>query len=250
MIKSARQGKTSYRIRYRPLSNNGRDTLLVNGYGVELSLKKTDYIVIDDRDEESQSQGQKPKSSDAAGAADDDKTELKPLSKSEVAQLGLKSASFILQQPEPFKALFEVTQDFPLHSSRIVAHKSSGKILKELEDDRTMKIPMGYNGFWINGIQLDARQIDAHALLHHLRRERRLVNQLKDFGFSGLEAVKLLTQTAIAKSTSTSGPQRYDFRDSIEGGNVILWMNDLENDRRYEGWPSSLASVRRCGLSI
>lgn len=243
LIKSARQGKTSYRIRYRPLSNNGRDTLLVNGYGVELSLKKTDYIVIDDRDEESQSQGQKPKSSDAAGAADDDKTELKPLSKSEVAQLGLKSASFILQQPEPFKALFEVTQDFPLHSSRIVAHKSSGKILKELEDDRTMKIPMGYNGFWINGIQLDARQIDAHALLHHLRRERRLVNQLKDFGFSGLEAVKLLTQTAIAKSTSTSGPQRYDFRDSIEGGNVILWMNDLENDRRYEGWPSSLASL-------
>jgi UDP-glucose:glycoprotein glucosyltransferase len=37
--------------------------------------------------------------------------------------------------------------------------------------------------------------------------------------------------------------QRFDWRDSIEGGNVIIWMNDIEKDKRYADWPTSLQAV-------
>jgi UDP-glucose:glycoprotein glucosyltransferase len=47
-------GKVRYILRYRPsVSSISKDTpLFVSGYGVELMLKRTDYIVIDDRDVE------------------------------------------------------------------------------------------------------------------------------------------------------------------------------------------------------
>lgn len=206
-------------------------------------MKRTDYIVIDDRDQDSQASKKQAEVSDPAKVDEQERTELRPLSKSELAQLGLRTASFVLDHPEPFASLLNVTQDFPAYSSKIVDHEISEVVLKQLRDDRTMRLPMGYNVFWMNGVQLDARQIDAHALLHHLRRERRLISQLKEFGLSGPEAIKVLAQTSIAKSKTVSGPQRYDFRDESEGGKVVIWMNNLQKDTRYQAWPSDLSAV-------
>jgi len=55
--KLADEGKVRYILRYRPAvssfsSGNQKKPLFVSGYGVELMLKRTDYIVIDDRDVE------------------------------------------------------------------------------------------------------------------------------------------------------------------------------------------------------
>src|SRR2546421_9590855 len=47
--RTAREGQVSYRVRYKPSSAGPNPPLVVNGYGVELALKRTDYIVIDDR---------------------------------------------------------------------------------------------------------------------------------------------------------------------------------------------------------
>ena len=41
-------GEARYILRYKPPKGK-RDILYLTGYGVELALKKTDYIVIDDR---------------------------------------------------------------------------------------------------------------------------------------------------------------------------------------------------------
>ena len=49
-MKTAREGKTSYRLRHRRAIDSGLNKpLMIPGYGVELALKRTDYIVIDDR---------------------------------------------------------------------------------------------------------------------------------------------------------------------------------------------------------
>ena len=48
---------------------------------------------------------------------------------------------------------------------------------------------------------------------------------------------------AITCFQTEDEPQRYDFRDTTEGGNIILWLNDIENDPMYEGWPSELRAV-------
>jgi UDP-glucose:glycoprotein glucosyltransferase len=52
LIRTARGGKTSYRIRHRKPLTIRSTPLVIGGYGVELALKRTDYIVIDDRKED------------------------------------------------------------------------------------------------------------------------------------------------------------------------------------------------------
>ena len=44
----AKEGEVSYRVRYRPPQHWSSRPLFVSGYGVELALKRTDYIVIDE----------------------------------------------------------------------------------------------------------------------------------------------------------------------------------------------------------
>jgi UDP-glucose:glycoprotein glucosyltransferase len=49
----AKEGLVRYILRYRPLpSQSNNPELVISGYGVELMLKRTDYIVIDDREVE------------------------------------------------------------------------------------------------------------------------------------------------------------------------------------------------------
>lgn len=36
----------------------------------------------------------------------------------------------------------------------------------------------------------------------------------------------------------------FDATDRQEGGQVIVWWNDLEKDKRYRSWPSTVRDVR------
>ena len=36
---------------------------------------------------------------------------------------------------------------------------------------------------------------------------------------------------------------RFDASDRQEGGDAIIWFNDLENDGRYSMWPTTLRAV-------
>lgn len=49
LLNAVEESKVSYVLRYRP-SLEPSKPLYLSGYGVELALKKTDYLVIDDRD--------------------------------------------------------------------------------------------------------------------------------------------------------------------------------------------------------
>jgi UDP-glucose:glycoprotein glucosyltransferase len=215
----------------------------VNGYGVELQLKRTDYIVIDDRPA---TQGEKNIDQKPLGTGLDDEDEvadLKPLSKEEVSDLGLKAASFVMQSKEPLDTLLKLVQDFPKYSSIIAAHNTSEEFVEEHTKNREQLLPTGHNAIWVNGVQLPARDVNPYSLLAHLRHERNLVNGFRSQGISGAETVALLSHSAITETQTEDEPQRYDFRDEAEGGNVIIWMNDIEKDSRYEGWPSDLKAV-------
>lgn len=215
----------------------------MNGYGVALQLKRTDYIVIDDRQaDQGQTNGdQKPL---GTGLNDDEEVaDLKPLSKDEVADLGLKAASFVMKSEEPMDTLLKLVQDFPKYSSVIAAHNVSEEFVTEHTKNREFLLPTGYNVIWINGVQMPARDINPFSLLAHLRRERSLINGIRSQGLSGPETIALLSHSAITETQTEDEPQRYDFRDSIEGDNVIIWMNNIEKDSRYESWPSELRNV-------
>lgn len=245
MSSTAKAGRTSYRIRYKPSASSVGEPLVVNGYGVELALKRTDYIVMDDREAE---RGEKATEAPLSEALDenlvgDELADLKPLSSSELYNLGVKAASYVMSNEAPFDTLIKLSQDFPKYSSAISARNATTEFLAEFRANREAFLPAGYNIIWINGVQVDARQIDAFSLLEQLRRERKLINSLKDLGLTGPEAVKLLSHPAVTKAKLEAEPQRYDYRDSEEGGNVIIWLNDIEKDKRYAGWPTSPSAV-------
>ncbi len=246
MSSTAKAGRTTYRIRYKPSKSSTGKPLVVSGYGVELALKRTDYIVIDDR--EAANGEDKGDGASVSGTSDgdlpgDEMQDLKPLSTSEIYHLSMKAASFVMSHDDPFKSLISVSQDFPRYSSAISARNATTDFITEFLQNRDLFLPAGYNIIWINGVQVDPRNMDAFSLLDLLRRERKLINSLKGLGLTGTESVKLLSHSAIAQAKVEDEPQRYDYRDAEEGGRVIIWLNDLEKDKRYQGWPKSPAAV-------
>lgn len=245
---TARNGQTSYRIRYRPSQSQSAKPLAVNGYGIELALKRTDYIVIDDRSAGSEAEDQGLSAGNEAAVEEflletAEVADLKPLSSKELLGLGLKTASFIMASDDPFDTLVKVSQDFPKHSSAITKRNASTDFVKEHSLNRNVLLPAGYNVIWMNGMQIQARQMDAFGLLEQLRRERSIVNNLREIGFSGSEAVQVLSHEAIANSKVDGDAQRYDYRDDLEGGKVIVWLNDIEKDKRYNSWPTHTSAV-------
>lgn len=250
LSKRALEGEFTYRVRYRPSTSGYTDKLFVGGYGVELALKRTDYIVIDDRDAEQSSSSLKDAQDGAKSpppAANDLKEEspadLKPLSASEVSTLAVNAASFVMSSEDPFATLLKLSQDFPRHSSVIASVNATADFLDELTQNQENMLPPGYDIVWINGVQVNSRNVNAFSLLNHLRHERKLINSFRELGFSAAEAVKLLSDPIIANSQAPEDAPRYDYRDETEGGGVIIWLNDLEKDKRYEEWPRELGAV-------
>lgn len=241
----AKQGQISYRIRYRPPQHWISRPLFVSGYGVELALKRTDYIVIDDRDaEQLEAKVTESLPTDPDETKEDAPDDLRPLSSSEVTRLGLNSASYVMDSSDPLATLIKMSQNFPKYSSIVAAHNSTGEMAQEIRHNRLKILPGGSNAMWINGVQMDTQQIDAFSLLEHLRRERKLIEKFRGLGLSADDAVKLLSHPILTEAQAGGEEQRYDYRDDLEGNRVIIWMNNLEKDSRYESWPGDLGAVR------
>lgn len=160
----------------------------------------------------------------------------------------MKAASFVLNSQKPMDTLVKLTQDFPKHSSAISAINVSQTFLAEHVANRESFLPPGFNILWINGVQIVARDFDAFSMLEHLRRERKLINSAKELGLSGEQAIKLLSHPAFAEVSTDMEAQRYDWRDEDEGGNVIMWLNNIEQDKRYADWPEGIQNVSWTGM--
>lgn len=58
---------------------------------------------------------------------------------------------------------------------------------------------------------------------------------LMSLGLNSTQAVDLLTHRTIAQAQASGGvlDGLFDASDRAEGGEVIGWLNDIENDERY-----------------
>lgn len=239
---TAKAGTTSYRLRYVPNKNRFNVPLTVNGYGVELALKRTDYIVIDDRNNKVEGEESTAPAVEAT-LSEEELSDLRPLSSSELLRLDQKAATFVMSSNDPFETLLRLSQDFPKHSSAIAAVNVSNDFLQEHRSNREIILPSGFNILWINGVQIMARDVDAYALLEHLRRERKMINSVRGLGLTAPLAIDLLSHEAVTAASVDQEVQRYDWRDDNEGGNIIIWLNDIEKDKRYAEWSNSIAAL-------
>ena len=237
--KTARNGKSSYRVRYRP-STNEQKPLTLGGYGVELALKRTDYIVIDDR-EAAPSKNASVES--MTHLSEEEELTIKPLATSELANLGFQASDYIMRSSDPMEALVQVTSDFPQFASFLSGKNVSDDFVTEHKANRDVLLPGGFNVLWINGLQIENRKVNAYSLLDHMRRERKLIGQMSEIGLGPSEAVSILSHDTVMQAQAGDTVQRFDWRDQLEDGGVIIWMNDLEKDKRYAAWPKVLTAL-------
>ncbi len=248
LAEKARGGELSYRIRHVRRSNEA-DALPVNGYGVELALKRTDYIVIDDRDANSDANASQKKPVAAAEVVFDTEevADLQALSKSELADLSINTADYIIKSDDPFDTLLKITQDFPKFSSSLATHNASEAFVLEHRENRQVMVPAGANVLWMNGVQLIERQIQPLTLVDIVRRERTMISGVRELGLTGKEAVDVFGHQAVAASKAEAIPQRFDWRDEAEEGRVIIYLNDLEKDSRYSEFTKNIRRLLAMG---
>lgn len=172
------------------------------------------------------------------------------------AGLGEKAAHFILSNDtqDPMSALIKLSQDFPKYAAALSADALSPQdpVLQELQANREI-YDSGTNAVWLNGLALSAKQMDPFALLKLMREEQNRVQKLESLGLTMSQAADVLSHPAMSNTMSTSSAipgtlaslgLLFDASDRQEDGKAILWWNDLETDRRYLRWPSSLSAVR------
>ena len=236
----AMRGTLSYRVRYRKPQKSAQQQMLLAGYGVELALKKTDYKVMDDREVQNQDDSTERATKSEILLEDEEISDIKPLHAKDVALLGMKAASYVMSHDTKLDSLALIVQDLPKHSATLGTGDINVELADEHAHNREKFLDSGINAIWVNGLQLEDSQVNAFALLEILRKERNFVQRLGRLGLTPTQAIRLLSYPV----KNNDQPERFDYRDHFEGGNVIFWLNDLEKDERYKSWSTSVQTVR------
>ncbi|GAA6027206.1 hypothetical protein JCM8097_002483 [Rhodosporidiobolus ruineniae] len=251
-------------LRWKPSTVEGaaeQPKLVLSGYGATLDIKKSDYLAIDDRLQNGETGGAAAVNQEepVLGIEGDVAPRMEPVRKSDVPELALRSAQFILNSAEPFKAFTTLTSAFPRLASRLstLVPSPDPHLLSEVSMNQ-MDVPMltMRPSFFLNGLALSEADIDPYALLRLMRKERKYLADVTSLNvhMTGKDARDILID---GSPKSKAGSARngivdaealgelYDATDRQEGSEVILWWNDLEKDRRYKSWSKSVRDLLR-----
>lgn len=277
LYESAKSGKLRFAWRYIPPSNINEYELL-SGYGSDLTLKRTDYTVIDDRDIAKNKKEDKHNFKSTGYKLNKDlwkiaeTEELKPVPKVDIKELGLKLTSFVLSNDykniSNFELLNLLLQDFPKYAhyvSQLAELKNIQSVRENVNENDNLGISEDSNGIYINGSPINKLELDVIKLVEKIEEELKSVTTLKSLGFSVAQAKKL-----ISKFSLLSAVKEAQFRkgNSIMGGNEnrfklynyqfkpgqkhkkggIVFFNDMENDNEYQGFSSDRSDTYSDGL--
>ncbi|GAA5851766.1 hypothetical protein JCM9279_004400 [Rhodotorula babjevae] len=232
--------------------------LVLGGYGAALDIKKSDYLVIDDRlAGASSSSGAKP-AHEVLGIEGGAAAKMEAVKKADVAELGVRTAQLILGSEDPFSTFVDITSAFPRLASHLPAlvPNPSPHLMSEVSNNQMSSRLAMRPHFFLNGIPLSDADVDPFALMRLMRKERKVLADLAALSphLSGSDVRDLLINGGPKAKASGGMRDRidadalgelYDATDRDEGSQVILWWNDLEKDRRYQSWPTSVRDLLR-----
>lgn len=245
----ARDYGLQYSIRYRPsIKTSTEAPLTLSGYGVELALKSTDYIVIDDRDlghsDDSSSSGQTVfRGTSGQGLFGDKVPTVEPVREQDLGDLDVATAQFVLQSEDPLRTLVGIAQDFPKYQ-RDISKISINETFREAFQANALSSRDDRARVWLNNQLVPQHKMNPFNLLRLVRRERNALSSLATVGVSSKKAIDLLTDIGNTEGGNAAGsdePQGvFDVRDKSEEKNIIVWINDLGSDQRYKDWNPNL----------
>ncbi|XP_074098561.1 UDP-glucose-glycoprotein glucosyltransferase [Cotesia typhae] len=261
----AESDKITYILRHY-VKDRPDSKLRLSGYGVELQMKSTEYKATDDSDIKENSGKESEESNEGVEEIDginfgvlkklypekkyqldellthllDTSDEVSALKVWQFQELSHQAAERIMKSPpsEAVKVFTDIAQNFPMQAKSLIRTKVSNEMKKEMKRNQeiffgNLHIQPTETVLFINGLYFDIDVIDILALLEALRSELRVMEALLKIGFSNKKMDKLV---ALDLSSNLDNQDfAIDIRDS-----AIMWINDLETDKRYQKWSSAL----------
>ncbi|EUB64911.1 UDP-glucose:glycoprotein glucosyltransferase [Echinococcus granulosus] len=236
----------------------------LNGYGVALSLKSTEYKAMDDKN----SEGSKDMSGDTPDLNETGSTlqgfnftqlranyphlttelnafqshlitgitEVKPLRAWQMQDLGLQAAQTIMDVANESRndiagllMLQDISQNFPSRAYQLSQHKVSTKLRDEIKYNQEALehlygIRPGSSLLLLNGLALSP-DIDIYALLDLLRSESRLLNQLHGLGLSTGQATQLLQASPKGEDSYRLSTFMESYKHTVTGEHLLDMRN-------------------------
>jgi len=138
--------------------------------------------------------------------------------------------------------LREIAQNFPTEARDLTKIKVENELKKRSGTKsqlfvQTLNLGTTDVALFINGIYYDVDSIDVFTLLEVLKKEYKLVEGLHRLVNGEEDKLKKLIKLDISSD-------KQDFQIDIRDG-AVLYINDIENDKMYRNWPSSLHDMLR-----
>ncbi|KAI0462466.1 hypothetical protein LJB42_003959 [Komagataella kurtzmanii] len=214
------------------------------GYGVDLTLKRTDYIVIDDRDIVlDKSLETKPIAAESDNFWDVYSKEIEHVSEKDIRALGYKLSLYIKSlevcENEKLAILTKLIQDFPKYASFIDRQVTDTEAEEIIEDSWENSINDLPQGVYINGAVVDQSKLNYMEILNILKREYAFIDDITKFGVTGTHAQDIMKRYAAHisdRSVNNTMFKRFDIRGH---GEAVFYLNDIETDPQYSGLSSS-----------
>ncbi|PPQ88795.1 hypothetical protein CVT25_010481 [Psilocybe cyanescens] len=256
-----------YVFRHIPPTTQSEGSNYLSGYGVSLDLKKMDYLALDDRNTNSAANNAESKSDsnsedkrvdpilplilshpeNLTAPGPDVPLSEEELEEEELDGLGGKAAQIIAESSDPLDVLTHLSQNFPKYATSLARRVVMNESIAEELHNNSLKAQRGINVLWFNGLQVEPKDINPFGLLRTVKKERNVIQSLTSQGLERSQAFQLLTHSAIAIAQKESAAMEalFDASDRPEGGDVIVWWNDMEKDSRYAKWNPSLYALLR-----
>lgn len=258
---SAQAGKLRFVWRYIP--SDTHDFEIIKGYGVDLTLKRTDYLAIDDRNNTSPKLSNKKLLSSLKKyslfkdiSKIEELDELIPVKKADLQELGMKFVAYLLSKDTPgiekYDQLKLILNNFPKFAyfiSKMKKQNNFDSIKKIIEENEKVGASEDSNGIYVNGAAIHKLQFDLPTLFSKVQKEISFIQELKSYGLNTAQSKKLITKFALLSAVKES---QFRTGNTLMGNNEnrfqvfkhafiqkstnrggVVFLNDIEEDDGY-----------------
>lgn len=159
--------------------------------------------------------------------------EIGKLVEEDITDLGHKYVQMILASTDPIKALRDITGDALLLQSFAAKLPRNLTIYSALKNSLKFLTIYDTAKVYINGLSLPFDDLGIDMAIDAILGEFLIMDQLANLGLDSHQSLQLLF-SPIAEY----GVYRIDLKDA-----PAIYLNDIEKDRRYSGWPKDIREV-------
>jgi UDP-glucose:glycoprotein glucosyltransferase len=151
-------------------------------------------------------------------------------SQQEPSEIGYKFAQIIMTSNDPIATLRDVSANALLLRNFAAQLPKNSSVYASLGESVKFSTPKHLEAMFVNGLPISSRELGIDILLDVISRESLIMKFFMQLGLTLDQALGILHSPIHER-----GIFRMDFRAA-----PIIYLNDIENDRRYKQWPADI----------